>query len=159
MSHFRSKKLPNLHARIISNDQIWVYKFKAETSKQSPEWGLKNETECKNTWENCSEVLQMFSYNFRRVVHFDYLLSDQTMNKEYYLSILKHLRNAILCKRLQLRSNNSWIFIDDNVLSPQAWILSNYTYKHQINNIEQSPYLPDLSLSNFFFFLKLKITS
>ena len=38
----------------------------------------------------------------------------QTVNKEYYLAVLRRLRKAIRCKQQDLWADNSWFFHHDN---------------------------------------------
>ena len=49
--------------------------------------------------------------------------SGQTANKEYYLRVIRHLRDAIRKRTLELWDNNSWILHHDNAPSHTALIL------------------------------------
>jgi len=86
-----------------------------------------------------------------------YLPPGQTVNKEYYLSVLKRLRDAVRRKRPEMWADNSWILHDDNAPSHRARIVLNYLTKHQVNTIEQAPYSPDMAPCDFFLFPKLKL--
>ena len=76
-------------------------------------------------------------FDYRGVVHHKFVPEGQTVNKEYYLAVLRRLREALRHKRPDLRADNSWIFYHDNSLS-------------------HSPYSPDLALFDFFLFPKLE---
>ena len=47
-------------------------------------------------------------FDYRDVVHYEFLAPGQTVNKEYYLSVMQHLHEAIRKKRPELWADNSW---------------------------------------------------
>ncbi|KAG5333497.1 GVQW3 protein, partial [Acromyrmex heyeri] len=53
----------------------------------------------------------------------------QTVNKEYYLGVMKRLCEAIRKKRSALWGNNSWILHDDNAPSHNALIIREFLLK------------------------------
>lgn len=48
------------------------------------------------------------------VVHYEFLPPVRTVNKEYYLGVMRHLREAIRQKRPDLWTKNSWFLHHDN---------------------------------------------
>ena len=90
-------------------------------------------------------------------VHHEFLPEGQTVNEEYYLAVLKHLREKILQKHLDLRKNNLWILYDDNAPSHRATVVTEFKAKNATNTIDQPLYSPDLALLNFFLFPKVKL--
>ena len=62
-------------------------------------------------------------FDYRGAVHYEFLQTGQTVNKEYYLSVMRHLREVIPKKRLELWANNSWNLHHDNAPSHTALIL------------------------------------
>ena len=81
---------------------------------------------------------------------------DQTFNKEYYLAVLRRLREAIRRKRPALWADNSWIFHHDNAPSHSSLIVTEFLAKHETKVIAQLPYSPDLVSYDFFLLPKLK---
>lgn len=150
---------PTFMKRIITGDETWVYEYDVETSQQSSEWRFENEPKPKKPRQSRSKVKVLLTvfFDFRGVVHFEYLPSGETVNKEYYLSVLKRLRDAVRRKRPELWSNNSWLLHDDNAPSHRAHIVRDYLTKHQVNTILQPPYSPDMAPCDFFLFPKLKL--
>ena len=59
----------------------------------------------------------------RGVVHYEFLPTGQTAKREYYLSVMRHMREAIRKKRPELWANNSLILHHDNAPSHIALIL------------------------------------
>jgi hypothetical protein len=52
-------------------------------------------------------MLTVFFFDIEGVVHHEFLLQGQTVNRWYYLEVLKHLRENVRRKRPQLWRNNS----------------------------------------------------
>ena len=53
-------------------------------------------------------------FDYRGVVHQEFLPYGRTVNKEYYLVVMRRLREAIRRKRPELWKNNSWLLHHDN---------------------------------------------
>ena len=96
-------------------------------------------------------------FDYLGVVHFEYVPEGQTVNKEYYLTVLRRLRDAIRRKRPDLWKDNSWILHDDNAPSHRARIINEFKAKHSIITVDHPPYSPDLAPCDFFLFPKLKL--
>ena len=93
--------------------------------------------------------------DYRGVAHHKFLREGQTVNKEYYLSVMRRLREAIRQKRPDLRANNSWILHHDNAPSHNAIVIRDYLAKEEKNIIQQPPNSPDLASCDFFLFGRL----
>ena len=95
-------------------------------------------------------------FDYRGVVHHEFVPEGQTINKEYFMVVLRRLREAIRRKRPDLWADNSWIFHHDNVPSHSSLIVTEFLSKHETKVIAQPPYSPDLVPWDFFLFAKLK---
>ena len=89
---------------IITVDETWIYAYNPETTDQSSEYRAKGEARPKRASQNPSKVKVMMTvfFDFRGVVHYEFLPPLQTVNKEYYLSLMRRLREAIHLKRPEL---------------------------------------------------------
>ena len=105
--------------------------------------------------KNQSHVNCFFFY-YRGVVHSEFLPTGQTVNKEYYLSVMRRLREAVRRKRPDLWDNNSWFLHHDNAPSHTALVLRDHFVKTSTNIVPQPPYSPDLAPCDFWLFSKLK---
>ena len=94
--------------------------------------------------------------DYRGVVHHEFLPEGQIVNKEYYLGVMRRLREAIRQKRPDLRANNSWILHHDNAPSHNANVIREHLAKNERNTIQQPPNLPDLTPCDFILFGRLK---
>lgn len=149
---------PTFIKRIITGDETWVYEYDTETTQQSGEWRFENEPKPKKPRQSRSKVKVMLIvfFDFYGVVHSEWVPEGQTVNKDYYLTVLRRLRDAIRRKRPELWAEKNWIFHHDNAPSHSAYIVCDYLAKHETRVIAQPPYSPDMAPCDFFLFPKLK---
>lgn len=102
-----------------------------------------------------TKILLTVSMDYRSVVHHEFLPEGGTVNKEYYLQVMRRLRKAIRKKRLDLWGNNSWILHHDNA-SHSAIIIRDFFARNSTNTVPQAPYSPDMLPCDFFLFSQLK---
>ena len=147
-----------VYKRIITGDETWIYAYDPETTDQSSEYRAKGEARPKRPRQSRSKIKVMLTvfFDFRGVVHYEFLPPSQTVNKEYYLSVMRRLREAIRKKRPDLWKDNSWFLHHDNAPSHTALILRDFFAKNATNIVPQPPYSPDLAPCDFWLFPKLK---
>ena len=143
---------------IITRDETWIYAYDPETTDQSSEYRARGEPRPKKSCQSRSKVKVMLTvfFDYRGVVHYEFLPPGQTVNKEYYLSVMRRLREAIRKKRSELWSDNSWFLHHDNAPSHTALILRDHFAKNSTHIVPQPPYSPDLAPCDFWLFPKLK---
>ena len=71
--------------------------------------------------------------DYRGVVHYEFLPEGQTVNKEYYLGVMRRLHEAIRQKRPDLWANNSWVLHYDNAPSHIAIVIRELLAKNETN--------------------------
>ena len=101
-------------------------------------------------------MMTVFFY-YRGVVHSKFLLEGQTVNKEWYLNVMKHSREQIHRKRADLWKENSSILHHDKAPPHKDIIVDEFLAKNSTNIIEQPSYSPDMASADFFLFPKLKL--
>jgi len=94
--------------------------------------------------------------DYNDIVHHEFLPEGQTVNKEYYLSVIRRLREVVRQKKKDLRANNSWILHHDNALSHSAIIIREFLIKNETNTIQQPSNSPDIAPCDFFLFDRVK---
>ncbi|UYV75720.1 hypothetical protein LAZ67_13001110 [Cordylochernes scorpioides] len=121
---------PNLLQRVITGHEAWVYGYSkekqawrydvygydVETKAQSSQWKLPHEPRPKKARQVRSnvEVLLTVFFDCRGVVHHEFLPQGRTVNKEYYLQVMRNLREKICQKRPDLWKNKNWLLDHDN---------------------------------------------
>jgi hypothetical protein len=145
--------------RIITGDETWVYEYDMETEQQSSEWVFPGEPKLKKPRQSKSKIKALLTvfFDYRGVVHYEFLPTGKTVNKEYYLEVMRRLCNAIRRKRPDLWVENSWILHHDNAPAHTSMLIRNYLAKHSTNMAPQAPYSPDMAPCDFFLFPKLKL--
>ncbi|UYV62765.1 hypothetical protein LAZ67_2001857 [Cordylochernes scorpioides] len=149
---------PNLLQRVITGDEAWVYGYDVETKAQSSQWKLPHEPRPKKARQVRSNVKVLLTVFFdcRGVVHHEFLPQGRTVNKEYYLQVMRNLREAIRQKRPDLWMNKNWLLHHDNAPAHNSLLVRDFLAKNNTLMMPQPPYSPDLAPCDFFLFPKLK---
>lgn len=144
---------------IITGDETWVYEYDVETSQQSSEWRAPGDPKPKKPRQSRSKIKAMMIvfFDYQGVVHSEFLPTGQTANAEWYVNVLRHLREDIRRKRPELWANQSWFLHHDNAPIHTAHLTRDYLTKNNVNVIPQAPYSPDMAPCDFFLFPKLKL--
>ncbi|UYV79647.1 hypothetical protein LAZ67_18000172 [Cordylochernes scorpioides] len=149
---------PNLLQRVITGDEAWVYGYDMETKAQSSQWKLPHEPRQKKARQvrlNVKVLLTVF-FDCRRVVHHEFLPQGRTVNKEYYLQVMRNLREAIRQKRPDLWKNKNWLLHHDNAPAHTSMLVRDFLAKNNTLMMPQPLYPPDLAPCDFFLLPKLK---
>ncbi|UYV80763.1 hypothetical protein LAZ67_19001657 [Cordylochernes scorpioides] len=149
---------PNLLQTVITGEKAWVYGYDVETKAQSSQWKLPHEPRPKKARQVRSNVKVLLTVFFdcRGVVHHEFLPQGRTVNKEYYLQVMRNLREAILQKRPDLWKNKNWLLHHDNATAHTSLLVRDFLAKNNTLMMPQPPYSPDLAPCDFFLFPKLK---
>ena len=92
----------------------------------------------------------------RRIVHYEFVPTGQTVNQVSYLEVLKMLREEVRRKRPEIFANNSWILHHDNAPAHKALSVREFLATKQITVLGHPAYSPDLAPNDFFLFPKIK---
>jgi hypothetical protein len=92
------------------------------------------------------------------VVHHEFLRQGQTMNRWYYLEVLKRLRENVRRRRPQLWRNNSWFLHHDNAPVQISLLIRDFLANMNTTVLSQPPYSSYLAPKDSFLFPKLKYT-
>ncbi|UYV63722.1 hypothetical protein LAZ67_2005429 [Cordylochernes scorpioides] len=149
---------PNLLQRVITGDEAWVYGYDEETKAQSSQWKLPHEPRPKKARQVRSNVKFLLTVFFdcRGVVHHEFLPQGRTVNKEYYLQVMRNLRKAIRQKRPDLWKNKNWLLHHDNAPAHTSLLVRDFLAKNNTLMMLQPPYTPDMAPCDYFLFPKLK---
>ena len=99
---------PSFIKRIITGDEAWIYEYDTHSRHQASEWRSPNKPRPKKPrrFQSKKKVMLAVFMDYRGVVHHEFLPEGQTVNKEYYLGVMRRLREAIRQKKLDLWANN-----------------------------------------------------
>ena len=82
--------------------------------------------------------------------------TGQTVNKEYYVEVLREFRKRFLGKRPALFKSGQWHFYEENAPVHNSILVTDYLTKIGIKIDPHPPYSPYLSPCDFSLFPKLK---
>ena len=97
-------------------------------------------------------------FDVRGMVHYEFLLQGQTVNRHVYKEILQGLLRSVREKRRDLWESNTWLLHHDNAPAHTALSIRKFLVNKNITVLEQPPppYSPDLGPCDFFLFPKVK---
>jgi len=147
---------PDLLKRVITGNESWVYGYDIENKAQSSQWKSPEEPRPKKVRQvrsNVKVLLTVF-FDYRGVVSQEFLPQGRTVNKKYYLEVMRRLREAIRKNHPELWKNNSWLLRHDNTPTHSSLLVRDYLAKN--NTVIMPPYSPDLAFCDFFVFPRLK---
>ena len=149
----------NVLKKVITGDESWVYGYDSETKQQSSQWKRPDEPRTKKTRQSRSHVKSMLIIFFdcEGVAHYEFAPRGQTINKEYYVEVLKRLRDAVRRNRPCFWSSGDWLLHHDNALAHLSNLVQQFLAKREIVQLRQPPYSPDIAPSDFWMFPKLKM--
>ena len=82
--------------------------------------------------------------------------TGQTVNKEFYVEVLRKFRERFRRKKPALFRSGQWHFQQDNAPVHSSILVTDYLTKMGINTVPQPPYSRDLATCDFWLFPKLK---
>ena len=83
------------------------------------------------------------------MIYIYWVPTGQTVNKEYYVEILREFRMRFLGKRPALFKSGQWHFHQDNTPVHNSILVTDYLTKMDIKTVPQPPYSPDLAPCDF----------
>jgi len=90
------------------------------------------------------------------IVHHEYAPDGQTINKEFYVEVLRRLRESVRRKRQEKWRDVDWILHHYNAPAHTSHLVHRFLAKRGTAQLQQPPYSPDLAPCDFFLFPRLK---
>ena len=89
-------------------------------------------------------------------MHYEFAPRGWTINVEYYVEVLKRLRDAVGRKRPRFWSRGDWLLHHDNAPAHSSNLVQQFLAKHKIVQLRHPLYSPNIALGDFWMFPKLK---
>jgi hypothetical protein len=144
---------PEFLKTVITGDETWVYGYDLETKVQSS--SSPRPKKAQRVWSKVKVLLTVF-FDYCGIVHHSYAPEGQIINNEYYLEVICHLRDAVRCKRLDLRASRNWQLHHDSAPAHSSHLVQSFLAKHSIPVVRQAPYFLDMVPCDLWLFPKLK---
>ena len=143
---------------LVTCDESWIYCYEPETKRQSSQWKradsprLKKATQSKST----HKLFMISFFDSPGMIYMHWVPTGQTVNKEYYVEVLREFRKRFLGERPALFKSGQWHFDQDNAPVHNSILVTDYLTKMGIKTVPQPPYSPDVAPCDFWLFSKLK---
>ena len=90
------------------------------------------------------------------MIYMHWVPTEQTVNKEYYVEVLREFRKKFFGKRSALFKSGQWHFYQDNTPVHNFILVTDYLTKMGIKTFPHPPSSPDLASRDFWLFPKLR---
>ena len=90
------------------------------------------------------------------MIYMHWVPTGQTVNKEYYVKVLREFSKRFLGKRPAFLKSGLWHSHEDNALVHNSILVTDYLTKMGIKTVPHRPYSPDLAPCDFWLFPKLR---
>ena len=121
---------------------------------ENPRHDQKKARQCRSN----VKVMLIFFFDWKDIVHHEFVPRGETVSKEFYLKVMKRLREAVRRKRPEAWTKKTWMLHHDNSPSHASLLIREFLAKQETIVVPQPPYSPDLAPADFFLFPKLKST-
>lgn len=147
---------PDFLNSVVTGDESWIFEYDPESKRQSSEWHTSESPRPKKARMSKSRVKTMLIvfFDVRGIVHHEFLPQGQTVNSQFYLEVLKRLKQRVNRSRSNIK--NVWKLHHDNAPSHSAFLIGDYLARTGVSVVPQPPYSPDLAPSDFFLFPRIK---
>jgi hypothetical protein len=96
------------------------------------------------------KVVMVVFFDWQGVIHYKFVPRGQTANKEFYVAVLKHLRETVCRKRPPLWTSQSWVVHHDNAPAHSSFLVCNFLGKNKMTVVPQPPLLFRFGSSRLF---------
>ena len=131
--------------------------MKPETKRQSSQWKHADSPRAKKTRQSKSthKLLMIPFFDNTGIIYMHWVPTRDTVNKEYYVEVLREFRKRFRRKRPALFKSGQWHFHEENVPVLNSILITDYLTKMGIKTVPQPSYSPDLAPCDFCLFPKL----
>ena len=104
---------PDFLKKVITGGESWVYGYDPEMKARSSQWKQPGSPCPKNVQQSHSKNKSMLIvfFDWKSVVHHKYTPPGHTINKEYYLNVIRWLRNAQMYVCIMIINVYMYIYI------------------------------------------------
>ena len=142
---------------MVTVDKTWLYHYDPETKQQTMEWWHSG-SPCPKKFpvqKSAGKVLASIFWDQDSILLIDYLPKGQTMNVEYYSSLLVQLKDILKEKRCG-KVTKGVLFLHENAPAHRALATQKKLAYLGFHCLYHPSYSPDLAPSDYHLFPRLK---
>jgi len=91
------------------------------------------------------KVMLVVLFDWKGIVHHEFVPCGQMVNKQFYQEILMCLRDAVHRKKPEFWENQNWMLHHDNAPAHAQLLICSYLAKHRTSFVTHPPYSLDLA--------------
>ena len=130
-------------------NESWIYCYDQETEFPVETcWLSQKARQSKST----HKLLMIPFFDSTGMIYMHRVPTGQTVNKKYYVKILREFRKKFLGKRPALFKSGQWHFQQDSAPVHNSILVTDYLTKMGIKRICHPPYSADLAPCDFWLF-------
>jgi len=156
--NFFGRRDPNdLLSRFVTMEETWLYHYDPETKQQLMEWPHSDSPRPKKfrVQKSAGKFLASIFWDRHDIILIYYLPKGQTINTEYYSSLLVQLKDILKEKR-RGKVIKRVLFLYDNAPAHRALATKKKLAYLGFQCLDHTPYSPDLAPSDYHLFPGLK---
>ena len=143
---------------LVTCDESWIYCYDPETKRQSSQGKHAGSPRPKEARQSKSshKLLMIPFLDSTGMIYMQRVPTGQTVNKKYYVEVLREFRKRFLGKRSALFKSGQWHFQQDNAPVHNSILVTDYLTKMGVTTLPHPLYSPDLTPCDFWLFPKLR---
>ena len=143
---------------LVTSDQSWIYCYDPETKRQSSQWKHPGSIRPKKAGQSKSthKHLMIPFFDSTGTIYMHWVPTGQTVNKEYYVEVLREFRKRFRWKRPALFKAGQWHVHQNNALVHNSILVTDYLTKMGMKTVPQLHCSPDLVPCDFGYSLSLR---
>ena len=97
---------------LVTCDESWIYCYDPETKRQSSQWKHASSPRPKKArqFKSTHQLLMIPFFDYTVMIYMHWVPTGQTVNKEYYVEVLREFRKRFRRKRPALFKSSQWHF-------------------------------------------------
>ena len=142
----------------MPSDESWIYCYDLETKSQSSQWKHAGSPRPKKARQSKSthKPLIIPFFDSTGMIYMHWVPTGQTVNKEYYVEVLREFRKRFRRKRPAIFKLGLWHFHQDNAPVYNSLLVTDYLTNMGTKTVHYPSYSPDLAPCDFWLFPKLR---
>ena len=128
-----------------------IFCYDPETKRQSSQWKHADSPRPKKARQSKSthKLLMITFFDSNCMIYLHWVPTGQTVNKEYYVEVLREFMKRFRRKRPALFKSSQWHFQQDNSPVHISILVTYYLTKIGIKTVPHPPYSPDFAPCDF----------
>ena len=134
---------------LVTSDESWINCYDPETKRQNSQWKHAPRPKKARQSKSTHKLLMIPFFDSTGMIYMHWVPTGQTVNKEYYVEVLREFRKRFRRKSRALLKSGQWHFHQDNTLVHNSILVTDYLTKMGIKAVPHAPYSPDVVLVTF----------